>query len=433
MRKFVEVRDPLHGSIGVAPDELAVIDHPFFQRLRSIRQLGFSDLSFPGATHTRYLHSIGAMYLAGEIFDNVFGRSNEDPFSGAPEVRARLRQTLRLAALLHDSGHAPLSHATEFAMGLVRELGRPLKPETDPERRASHEDYTLRIIVDSSLTPLLERHSSVPASAVAGLIDDGFPVPDGYFEHAGIDWRPMLSQVISSELDCDRMDYLRRDSYFTGANYGRFDLRWVLSNLAWHPVDDRAHLAVRERALYAVEDFLLSRHHMFLMVYFHQRSVVYEEMLRRYFGEGGDGYILPSNVEDYHAYDDPHLLGHLRKSRNPWAVRIVEARPFKLLIERSGAGPFPAVESMAERMKERGLPFIPWSTSRGISKYVGTDPGSTIFVIGKGRRGRPGPALPLHEVAELFDRYRTQRRIERIYVPEGSMEQAGDLIDDLLI
>src|SRR5580698_1949567 len=105
----MEIRDPIHGSIEIPDGEVAIIDSVAFQRLRQIKQLGFAEFSFPGATHNRYLHSVGAAHIAGLIFDNIFRKYK---FS-SDAARERLRQTLKLAVLLHDIGHGPLSHASE--------------------------------------------------------------------------------------------------------------------------------------------------------------------------------------------------------------------------------------------------------------------------------------------------------------------------------
>ena len=115
----MEIRDPVHGSIKIQKEEVQILEHPFFQRLRNIKQLGFSEYVFPGATHTRYLHSIGVMYVVSKVFDTVFKEVtyNKDWL--------RLRETVRLACLLHDIGHAPLSHTTEFVMPQVSELKLP--------------------------------------------------------------------------------------------------------------------------------------------------------------------------------------------------------------------------------------------------------------------------------------------------------------------
>src|SRR5690606_13480364 len=108
----MDIRDPLHGSIGLNAAERAVVDSAAFQRLRNIKQLGFGELSFPGATHSRYIHSIGAFHLSGIAFDSIF---KTFPFSSNDSSK-RFRQALRLAALLHDVGHGPLSHSTEEVM-----------------------------------------------------------------------------------------------------------------------------------------------------------------------------------------------------------------------------------------------------------------------------------------------------------------------------
>src|SRR3954447_15794804 len=105
----MEIKDPIHGSIEVSAAEVAVLDSREFQRLRMIKQLGFAEYSFPGATHNRYIHSVGVMHLAGRAFDSIF---RDYKFSSASS-RARLRQVTRLGALLHDIGHGPLSHTTE--------------------------------------------------------------------------------------------------------------------------------------------------------------------------------------------------------------------------------------------------------------------------------------------------------------------------------
>ena len=114
-----EIRDPVHGAVRIDLHEKRVVSHRAVQRLRGVRQLGFSHHPFPGATHTRFIHSLGAMHLAGQAFDQCF---RDQPFSSGSRRRA-LRHCVRLAALCHDLGHAPYSHAAEFAMPALRELG----------------------------------------------------------------------------------------------------------------------------------------------------------------------------------------------------------------------------------------------------------------------------------------------------------------------
>src|SRR3954447_4174125 len=116
----MEIRHVIHGSIVIDRDEGLVLDSKYFQRLRQIKQLGFAENSFPSATHNRYIHSLGAMHTATRAFDTIFAVNGS-----VPKRLARFRTAVRLAALLHDIGHGPLSHTTEFAMPDARELNVP--------------------------------------------------------------------------------------------------------------------------------------------------------------------------------------------------------------------------------------------------------------------------------------------------------------------
>lgn len=227
----MEIRDPVHGSIHISPAEIPIIRHEFFQRLRNIKQLGFSEFVFPGATHTRFIHSIGVMNIADKAFDRLFRGVD------LTKDHQRLKETFKLACLLHDVGHAPLSHSTETVMPMLSELKIPelylSKKDRTRDRQATHEDYTIKSIVDSSFAEafeLVEKQFGVKRRHIADLIV-GVSTDDNYFTLKGINYFPMLSQLVSSELDCDRMDYLLRDSYFCGVSYGSYDLDWMLDNL----------------------------------------------------------------------------------------------------------------------------------------------------------------------------------------------------------
>ncbi|MGE0526473.1 MAG: HD domain-containing protein, partial [Bdellovibrionales bacterium] len=252
----MEVRDPIHGNINLNDAEVAVLDCKVYQRLRAIKQLGFSEYSFPGATHNRYLHSLGVCHLAGQAFDNIFAKFQ---FSSA-DTRNRLRQSVRLAALLHDIGHGPLSHASEEVMPPLRDLEvtayRRRSRPPDPDQQANHEDYTIKFITDSSLTDVLrDQFPDMDPFHIAALVDKTLLLEDDFFKDGGLDFRTILGQIVSSEMDVDRMDYLERDAYFCGTSYGKVELNWLLSNLTYHPVQDVLHLALNRRALYTFDDF----------------------------------------------------------------------------------------------------------------------------------------------------------------------------------
>ena len=456
LARSTEIRDPIHGAIAVSARERAILDHPLFQRLRHILQLGFSDLSFPGATHTRYLHSIGAMHLAGVAFDVIF--DTEVGRRVAPGRRDELRSMVRAAALLHDVGHAPFSHSSEFAMPAVGRLAVPAYIEFPdlypPGRKATHEDYGIKVITDSSLTRIIEGDGVYPARAVAGLVDPLLPVDPRWYQGGGIDWRPLLQQLISSELDVDHMDYLRRDSHFSGVHYGVFDVDWLTSHLACHVQGGKAWLALRDRAIYAFDDFLIARYHMFLMVYFHYRSVAFEEMLKRYFESGGEGWSFPDDIEDYAVVDDSTLLAHLRTSRDPWARRIVLRKEYKLLIERHGSPSQVDLSPVTDALRSAKIPFFTAQSRGQLSKYfahrkaaggmqwklplggVHADdqlPTAPIYVLRHRYRGCTVPVVSeLEESTSLFERYEAQLQLSRVYVPPDAAERAGALIDRLV-
>ncbi len=440
----MEIRDIIHGSIIIEPAEFSVIDSPYFQRLRQIKQLGFAEYSFPSATHNRYIHSLGAMGTASQAFDTIFGGPSArvaqrlpDPVGltlAHPKAYARFRAVLRLAALLHDIGHGPLSHTTESAMPDVRELGIPGAPVKAKPRRANHEDYTLKIILDSGVTQILERagrpHGFSPIH-VAALIDPSIEINDDFFieriDGTPTDFRAILKQLISSELDADRMDYLKRDSVHSGVSYGEFDFDWLLGNLTFHLQNGKCYLCLQHRALYAFEDFLISRFHMFLMVYFHYKSVVFDSMLARFLTSPDCGYSLPADIEKYCECNDAHLYAHLAASKNDWAKRIVEKRPYWMLLELHTGIPAGKAALLGQQrllskiqkdLATQEIDYIAATSTGELSKYF-RKPGDPIFVRYDNHYSAPS-FIPLERCTDLFEKYGEKREITRLYVsPEN--------------
>ncbi|MFO7155626.1 MAG: HD domain-containing protein [Pseudomonadota bacterium] len=414
------IRDPIHGSILLDARERQVIDAPFFQRLRWIRQMGFADAAFPGATHTRYVHALGACHVSGLLFDAIQRRLPRLKES----ERSRLRAALRLAVLLHDLGHPPFSHSSESILPPRRELALPAWLARGDEGRATHEDYTLKIILDSELTELLARvyaEIAVPPEAIASLLS-GVPAPGGpYFVVGNVDYAPLLRQIVSSEVDADRMDYLLRDSFFTGAKYGTYDLAWLVENVGAHEHDGKVELALGSRAIIAFEDFLLSRYHMFLTVYYHRTPICFDRMLREYFRETGGEFTIPADTKSYLGCDDVQLLAALRASDNRWAQRIARRQPFRLLVE---TGPYEQddwdLSPIEEALTKAGIEFFSTKSEGTVSKYFGTEAEETIWVHVKNQ----GRFVPLDEYTPLYRRYQKRVRIRRIYVDPERIEDA---------
>ncbi len=415
----MEIRDPIYGPIKILNEEVTLIRSPFFQRLRNIKQLGFAEYIFPGATHTRFLHSIGVMNLAERAFNQLFkDRLPEKDF-------LRLKETFRLACLLHDIGHAPLSHSSEMAMPNLEELCLPevLLSEEDkknPKRQATHEDYTLKAICESSLSshfdPLAKRFQ-IQREFIAEMIK-GVNTDPSYFTVEGINYFPILHQLVSSEIDCDRMDYLLRDSYFCGVSYGNYDLNWLLDNLDVCIIDSTAYLGISERALITFDDFLLSRYHMFLMVYFHYRSVCLEQLLAKYFQTSNNEYIIPSNIEEYIDHDDYFLIKVLRNSKNPYARSIIENKIPQKIYESFNEDQLKNLEMAQDFLKKEGIEFIRSSSTGRLSKYYNQGekarPEFDIFVVRKTNFGKTTYSN-INEATDLFNKFSKAHAVNRLH------------------
>lgn len=227
------LNDPVYGFITI-PSELifAIIDHPYFQRLRRIRQLGLTDFVYPGALHTRFHHALGAMHLMSITLDNLRIKGTE---ISDEEYEAAL-----IAILLHDIGHGPFSHALEYSLL----NGIP------------HEELSLMTI------ELLNEQ-------FGGKLDLALIIFKNQYE------RKFLNQLVSSQLDIDRLDYLQRDCFFTGVSEGTIGADRIIKMMA---VKD-GQLVIEEKGIYSIENFLSARRLMYWQVYLHKTTVSAEKML----------------------------------------------------------------------------------------------------------------------------------------------------------
>src|SRR6478609_8381354 len=239
-------RDSVHNIINIDSDTaegrllVELIDTPEFQRLRRVRQLGLAYFAYQSAEHSRFTHSLGAGHLATRILDKLARKYT---------ISAEERVAVRAAALLHDIGHGAFSHVIESILGF------------------HHEQFTIDAVLsgETGVGRVLCDFSSEIAGSVASIIRGDF-------------YNVALAQIVSSQLDADRMDYLLRDSLMTGAKYGIYDLEWIINALAIDEEGDRIY--VEARGLYAVEEYLQARYYMFRQVYFHRALRSAEAVLR---------------------------------------------------------------------------------------------------------------------------------------------------------
>jgi HD superfamily phosphohydrolase len=243
MKEEKVFKDPVHKYIYVQ-DQIVwdLINTREFQRLRRIRQLGTSFLTFHGAEHSRFSHSLGVY----EITRKIISQFERNEYEDWPQEE---RLLCLCAALLHDLGHGPFSHSIEKAFG------------------TRHEDWSCRIVLgDTEVNEVLRRVSPDFPKQVAGVICKSYS-------------KEIVVSLVSSQLDADRMDYLLRDAYFTGVNYGTFDLERILRVVRPY----KGHIVVKESGMHAVEDYLMSRYQMYWQVYFHPVTRSAEILLQKIF------------------------------------------------------------------------------------------------------------------------------------------------------
>ncbi len=268
-----ELRDPVHQFVRFDDQERRVIDSAPVQRLRHIHQLATTYLVYPGATHRRFEHSLGVMELAGRVFDVITHPENVLPeiAEAIPEIRdtKRLpywRQILRMAALCHDLGHIPFSHAAEHE----------LLPE-----EWSHERLSVELIRSDLMCDVWQR--AVPPM-VADLIAKVAVGQKKLAKEEFSTWEAILSEIVVSDaFGVDRMDYLLRDSLHCGVAYGRFDHHRLIDTLRVLPRGDDSEeptLGIEEGGMHAAESLLLARYFMFRQVYFHRVRRAYDVHLK---------------------------------------------------------------------------------------------------------------------------------------------------------
>lgn len=316
-------RDPVHNIITLSEHRsddallIGLIDTPEFQRLRHIKQLGLALYTFQGAEHSRFTHSLGVMHLMTRVLDQLGKRHRITPEE---------RVAARVAALLHDIGHGPFSHVIEKVL------------------HQHHERWSVRIIANqrTAINQRLRQYAADLPERVIALIEHRFEPG----------W---VGQLVSSQLDVDRFDYLLRDSLMTGVKYGNYDLEWILHALEIDAVTGQ--LYVGARGLYAVEEYLQARFYMFRQVYFHRTlraaEAVLMSTLRRavdLWRAGRLEFIVAGSVmarllagerlktAEYLRFDDHDVMFHLKqwtmesdKVLRDLSRRFIERRLFKAI------------------------------------------------------------------------------------------------------
>lgn len=344
-KQTYRIRDPIHGLIEFSEREKKLIDTPVFQRLRRIRQLAMAFLVYPGALHTRFDHSIGVMHIAGRI-------CNELKKVRRNKVTKAEIEKIRFAALLHDIGHGPFSHTSENVLTAINNTNKDKvdsNTNSKQDRKKIHEKITVDIIeTDPKIKSIL---SCDERRYIIRLIED-----------KGMrDWRRNL---ISSELDVDKMDYLLRDAYFAGVKYGQYDLEQIIESCRIGKVGTQTFLAISSEGIYALEQLLLARYHMTQQVYWHRVSLISDQMIIRgitlAIKEGNTDieklYQYDENdtenfVQRYINYHDEKMIDILKNCEQKKACEIFNRLYYRKLFKMVAELPLRDVEDEVTRLR----------------------------------------------------------------------------------
>lgn len=324
---MLSFRDPIHGFIRTDEFETALLGSRPMQRLRFIHQLGLTYLIFPGAEHSRFSHVLGTMHLAGRVYDALAAKS-EGRLPISPDCRER--RLVRAAALLHDIGHAPYSHIAEDLF----------------EDGIDHEEMTRRLLATEEIDRIFERlGGGIDRDAVRRVLEKSGDGPE-----------LLLSEIVSSDLDVDKMDYLRRDSLYCGVQYGNYDLERLIDTLIpiRDPLDGEWHIGVDHGGVHALEALVMARYYMFTQVYFNVTGKVMElhfnEWLR------AEGRRWPSDPREFLEHDDVSTLHDMRRSRHRHARAILDRDRFPLAFETGehlSAADSQRFQELIPRLEER--------------------------------------------------------------------------------
>lgn len=391
---MLSIRDPVHGFVRADPLEAALINSGPVQRLRFIHQLGFTFLVFPGAEHSRFGHVIGAMHLAGRVYDALCTKSAGllPGGSTAPE-----RRLTRAAALLHDLGHAPFSHSAEDLF----------------EGGIDHEEMTRRLLDSPEIEAIFARHGEGIGTADVRRLLQG----------KGTATERLLAKIVSGELDVDKMDYLLRDSLFCGVRYGTYDLERLLDTIL--PIADPETgewgVGVDEGGVHALEALVMARYYMFTQVYFNATGKALELHLNEWLREQGIRWA--AEPEAFLLQDDVAVWAALRTSDSVHARALVGRHHFPVAFETR--------EHLAPEEKERFEAILPELRERfGPGSLLVSNSAKDPHRLGRSRvlvRRFDGTLEPM-EKASQFIRHLSRIDRYRVYTPPPLKEPVGNAL-----
>ena len=368
---------------------------------------------YPGATHTRFEHSLGVMHVASRMFDALLRRSRDvlcsNDYGFDDASLGRQRRIIRLAALLHDLGHGPFSHAAEELL--------PFKSERAGQYE--HEDYSAAAL-EHCLDDLIENHSE---SRVNGIhVKDILEIFGTPARSAGV---LIWKDLVSGQMDADRMDYLLRDAHHTGVQYGRYDLDRVIYTLCLcpDPETEGHYIGVDEDGVHAVEGLLIARFMMFTQLYFHKTRTIYDyhlvECIRKLLESSEGNFPPPTEIADFLNWDDWKVHGLIAEGAGGNHGTILKSRKHYRMVYTTAEvitdNEISEVEELADKLKPHGC--VVREAEKSWYK-----PGSEEIKVWR-TSGGTKRSVPLQTLSPVVDGLiKVNQR--RLYVPEINRQAA---------
>lgn len=424
-------RDPIYGFIEVNDAELEIIDSPIFQRLRRVHQLALTKYIYPTAEHSRFTHSLGVLQSATNIFLNIYKNSNykKELFSlessNIEEDIAKQLQILRFAALLHDIGHLPFSHAAEKLI---------------LEEKATHEELGQFIIENYKPIKKAIESKGIKTSTVSMLLGD-----------QTLRKYHLLKNIISGQLDADRADYLLRDSYACGVKYGEYDYsRYIKSFSLKEKKHAPPQLCVNEKNIYLIESFLMARYHYNLQVPYHRTRAGYDIVLKKYIETLKENDRFPDLIkysssnevsdldfDSFELFDDYSIFEEIKKSyknnENIWSQMLMRQDhliPLFDHIQNDTGETQRQFKHISARLKEEKFKenddFFKYKKKLEVSNLINQTDESDDKFIGLIINGKDQPENIL-QYSNILAQLVKPIEIFRIYTTKKNFNKAADL------
>lgn len=342
--RIIKIRDPIYGFIELDDQEREIINSSHFQRLRRIKQLSLTDMVYPGACHTRFEHSLGVMQMVTDMFSNIIKEKANLSLLNLKEHNVwHTRKVLRLAALLHDVGHSPFSHAGEDIMPILPENHPDFDSGSGKAQKYEHQHYS-RAAIKFLFKDIIETHPLVENDRIS--IDNILLLLGDETVKKPVRALMILKELISGQVDADRADYLLRDSLHLGVDYGNYDRNMLVNciTLGKTAESESVVLAVEEKGWHVAESMVIARYQMFSQVYFHKVRRIFDyhigEALVDVLKSSGlkDGAFPPptskENLQRYFDFDDWFVYGALKDGKGGKHGRhIINRTPYRKIDE----------------------------------------------------------------------------------------------------